>query len=78
MEPGDRVLMKIVAHSGKHKIADRWKDDAYTVLQQPNSDIPVYIVSKEDGTGPKHTLHRNLLLPINFLPIAPLPNPELH
>ena len=58
-----------MAHSGKHKIADQWEDDAYTVLQQPNSDIPVYVVSKEDGTGPKRTLHRNLLLPIVFLPI---------
>ena len=71
VEPGDRVLVKIVAHSGKHKIADRWEDDAYNVLQQPISDIPVYVVRKEDGTGPKRTLHRNLLLPINFLPIDP-------
>ena len=44
--------MKIVAHSGKHKLSDRWEDDAYNVLQQPISDIPVYVVRKEDDTGP--------------------------
>jgi transposase InsO family protein len=81
VEPGDRVLVKIVAHDGKHKIADRWEDNAYTVLQQPNTDIPVYVVQKEDGTGSKRILHRNLLLPINFLPveksrIAPMPKPR--
>jgi transposase InsO family protein len=69
VEPGDRVLVKIVAFDGKHKIADRWEDDAYTVLQQPSANIPVYVVQKENGTGPKRTLHRNLVLPINFLPV---------
>jgi hypothetical protein len=67
VEPGDRVLVKIVAFDGKHKIADRWEDDAYTVIQQPSANIPVYVVQKENGTGPKRTLHRNLVLPINFL-----------
>ena len=36
------------------------------VLKQPNSDIPVYVVQRENGTGPKRTLHRNLLLPIQY------------
>ena len=57
--------MKIVAFDGKHKIADQWEDDAYTVIQQPSANIPVYVVQKENGTGPKWTL----LLPINFLPV---------
>ena len=69
VEQGDRVLVKIVAHEGKHKIADRWEDNAYTVLKQPNTEIPLYVVQREDGIGPKRTLHRNLLLPINFLPV---------
>ena len=61
---GDRVLVKVVAFDGKHKIADRWEDHPYIVLSQPNPDIPVYKVSREDGEGRCKTLHRNLLLPI--------------
>ena len=46
----------------------------YTVLEQPNKDIPVYIVKKEDGLGPTRKLHRNHLLPIKSFPLdTPLP-----
>ena len=55
--------MKIVAHEGRHKIADRWEQDIYDVVSKPNPDIPVFVVKKEDGTGRKRTLHRNLLMP---------------
>ena len=68
VETGDRVLVKVVAYDGKHKIADRWEDIPYTVLDQPNGEIPVYVVQRENKVGPKRTLHRNLLLPIGFLP----------
>jgi hypothetical protein len=71
VEPGDRVLVKILAFEGRHKLADRWEDDPYEVLERPNPDIPVYVVRKEDGTGPKRILHRNNLLPIGTLPITP-------
>ena len=43
LEVGDRVLVKRLAFQGKHKIADRWEDFPYIVLEQPNSEIPVYI-----------------------------------
>ena len=69
VEPGDLVLVKVVAFDGKHKIADRWENDTYAVLSQPNPGIPVYVVQREDKGGPKRTLHRNLLLPINSLPL---------
>ena len=69
VEPGDLVLVKVVAFNGKHKIADRWENDTYAVLSQPNPGIPVYVVQREDKGGPKRTLHRNLLLPINSLPL---------
>ncbi len=29
---GDRVLVKILAHEGKHKLSDKWEMDVYTVL----------------------------------------------
>ena len=67
--PGDRVLVKIVAYDGKHKIADRWESEPYVVLDQPNHNVPVYVVQKETKTGPKRTLHRNLILPVSSLPI---------
>ena len=64
---GDRVLVKIVAFDGKHKIQDRWEDEPYIVLKQPNPSIPVYVVQKESKEGRKRVLHRNLLLPIGYI-----------
>ena len=60
----DRVLVKIVAFDGRHKIADKWEEDIYVIVSQPNSDIPVFKVRKENGTGRDRVLHRNLLLPV--------------
>jgi transposase InsO family protein len=73
VQSGDRVLVRIVAFDGKHKIADRWEEDPYIVLEQPNEDIPVFVVRKENGEGRRRTLHRNLLLPIGALPPDPTP-----
>ena len=68
---GDRVLVKNVSIRGKHKLANIWGDDVYVVLEQPNQDIPVFVVRREDSKGSKRILHRNLLLPVNFLPLSP-------
>ena len=82
IEPGDRVLVKILAFDGKHKMADRWEDGVYIVLSQPNQDIPVFVVRRENGEGRERTLHRNHLLPVGFLPAAnrpiydPVPKPR--
>jgi transposase InsO family protein len=67
LEVGDRVLVKVLAFGGKHKIADRWEEDPYVILAQPNEEIPVYTVRKESGQGRRRTLHRNNLLPIGGL-----------
>lgn len=61
---GDRVLVKIVAFDGRHKIANKWEEDVYIVIEKPNFDIPVFKVKKQNGEGKVRTLHRNLLLPI--------------
>ncbi|KAK3093792.1 hypothetical protein FSP39_020332 [Pinctada imbricata] len=77
LQPGDRVLTKIVAWDGKHKLSDKWDEDAYIVHSQPNPEIPVYIVHKENDTTQQKTLHRNLLLPIGFLEdTKPIPAPR--
>ena len=39
IEPGDSVLVRIVAFDNKHKISDRWENDTYIVLKKPNLDI---------------------------------------
>lgn len=67
---GDRVMVKIVAFEGKHKLANRWEEEPYVVLDRPNPDIPVYVVRKENVEGRKRTLHKNLLLPIGTLNLS--------
>ena len=69
LELGDRVLLRNVGLQGTHKIADKWSQDVYVVVEQPNSDIPVYEVKPEIGSGRARILHRNLLLPIPCLPL---------
>ena len=84
IQQGDRVLVKRVAFDGKHKLADTWEDTPYVVLEQPNPEIPVFTVVREDGEGRTRNLHRNLLLPVGFIrepdtteqPIRPTPRPR--
>jgi hypothetical protein len=33
---------------GKQKIADRWENEPYIVVSQPNVDIPVYDVKRDN------------------------------
>ena len=57
------MLVRNVGLKGQQKISDRWQHKVYT--DQPNPDIPVFVVRHKDGTGRCKTLHRNLLLPIS-------------
>lgn len=59
---GDEVLVKILAHDGKHKLSDKFEKDIYTVVGKPCGDIPVFIVRSPDNK--ERTLHRNHLLPV--------------
>lgn len=67
IQPTDRVLVKRVVFDGKHKLSDKWEEDVYIIHKQPNKDVPVFIIQKENGTGRQRTVHRNLLLPIGVL-----------
>ena len=62
LQEGDCVLVKVLAFTGKYKLADQWEGCPYVVLSQQNKDIPVFVVQPEDGVGWKRTLHRNHLL----------------
>ena len=66
LQPGDRVLVRILAFRGKHKLSNRMfsrHEDVYIIEAQPNSDVPAYLVHKEPDRRSKQTLHRNHLLP---------------
>ena len=67
--PGDLVLVQKVGVKGKHKIGDKWEHDPYIVISQPNDDIPVYEIRRDNSRAKKtRLLHRTLLLPFVGLP----------
>ena len=63
LHENDLVLVKIVAHKGRHKLQDRWEPEEYVVMEQPIAGTPVYKVKPVNGSNVR-TLHRNLLLPL--------------
>ena len=63
LHENDLVLVKIVAHKGRHKLQDRWEPEEYVVMEQPIAGTPVYKVKPVNGNNVR-TLHRNLLLPL--------------
>ena len=63
LHENDLVLVKIVAHKGRHKLQDRWEPEEYVVIEQPIAGTPVYRVKPVNGDNVR-TLHRNLLLPL--------------
>jgi len=63
------VLVRHLAFDGKHKIANKWDEDIYIIISQPNISIPVFEVAKENDLVQRRTLHRNHLLPIGSLPL---------
>ena len=73
LHPGDRVLVRNVNVRGKHKLADLWEEPVYIVVDQPCNEIPVFKVrkevQKEEEKQVFRTLHKNLLLPVNHLPL---------
>ena len=71
VEVGDRVLVRNTGVRGKCKLANRWESIPYTVVDQPDPDIPVFKVLQDGKRTATRTLHRNMLLPINFLPLPP-------
>ena len=62
LKAGDTVFVKNLASTGNNKLQDRWNSVPYRVLEQL-SNLPVYKVKPETGTGGVRTLHRDNLLP---------------
>ena len=58
---------------GPGKLRSHWEDRVHVVVSRKGDDSPVYEVKPEVGSGGNRILHRNLLLPCNYLPID-IPN----
>lgn len=70
LQPGCRVLVKnFKDRGGPGKIRSYWEEEVHVVTERKHADSPVYSVRPERGTGKTRVLHRNVLLPCDFLPV---------
>ncbi|KAL7883023.1 hypothetical protein SRHO_G00006810 [Serrasalmus rhombeus] len=71
LQEGDRVLVRnLTPRGGTGKLRNHWEDRIHKVVRQVNKDLPIYEVVPELGKGREsRILHRNLLLPCDYLPL---------
>ncbi|XP_019221791.1 uncharacterized protein LOC109204700 [Oreochromis niloticus] len=68
--PGCRVLVRNFGEKGgPGKLRSFWEDQVFQVTQRKHKDSPVYEIKPENGKGRVRVVHRNLLLPCDFLPV---------
>ena len=67
VEVGDRVLLANKGERGKRKLADRWDSHLYTVVET-NMNTHTFRI-RNCATNQEKVVHRNLIMPVNFLPI---------
>ena len=63
---GDQVLVANKGCRGKRKLADKWEPVVYSVVSS-KPRLHIYKIRNRDGN--ERTVHRNLLLQVNFLPL---------
>ena len=65
LQEGDKVLLREVRFTSRHKIQDKWGSDIYTIVKVVQPGMPMYDISaKIEGKEIQKRVHRNLLLPI--------------
>ena len=55
LNKGDVVLVRNDQFVGKGKLKPHWGDEVYTVCNQVDMDVPVYIIKNQQGQ--RQTLH---------------------
>lgn len=72
VEVGDRVLLANKGERGRRKLADRWENHLYTVVEKHENTHTFRL--RNCDTDQEKVVHRNLIMPVNFLPFPA--NPE--
>ena len=49
LNKGDVVLVRNGQFVGKRKLKDHWDDEVYTVCNQVDEDVPMYVIKNQQG-----------------------------